>query len=240
MRKSLKTIIINRRYLLVVFFVCLLVLASVCVPRMVAAHTPRPEYVIVVDAGHGGRDYGCQGLQGTKESEINLAIAKYLKTYLNTLGVKVVMTREDANGLYAADANNFKVSDMEARIKIIENSSPNMVISIHQNSFSDHTQYGAQVFYQDGCETSIEFAGSVQKQLGSILGSERVTSPGDYYLLKECGLPSVIVECGYLSNAEEELKLNNIDYQKRVAYAIMCGVVDYLNVCGSCYHMTNT
>lgn len=200
---------------------------------MVFSHIPKPEYTIVIDAGHGGRDYGCQGVNGVKESEINLKIAKSLQTYMKTLDINVVMTRVDANGLYSADAENFKVSDMTARMKIIEKASPNMVISIHQNSYADHTLQGAQVFYQDGCEESVEFADAVQSQLCSILGSTRQISHGDYYLLKESKVPSIIVECGYLTNASEEAKLNTTEYQNKVAYAILCGLIKCFGLCGN-------
>ncbi len=231
-KSGLKTIIIHKRHILIFLLCLVLVLTSICVPKMVSAHIPKPKYVIVVDAGHGGRDYGCSGVNGTKESEINLRIAKALEKYLKTLDVGVVMTRVDMNGLYAADAKNFKVSDMENRMKIIQKASPNMVVSIHQNSFADHTLHGAQVFYQDDCDESREYADAVQSQMCSILGSDRRISHGDYYLLKECRVPSIIVECGYLTNAEEEAKLNTIEYQNRVAYAIMCGIIKCFGLCG--------
>ena len=197
-------------------------------------NVPKPTYTIVVDAGHGGRDDGCSGDGGTKESEINLKIAKKLEKYLKALEIRVVMTREDGNGLYSADADNFKVSDMNKRIEIINKANADMVISIHQNSYVDKTTRGAQVFFQEDDENSKGFAESVQAQLIAQLPSARSEAiDGDYYLLKESGLPAVIVECGYLTNIEEELMLNNEDYQNKVAYAIMCGVVKYFNLCGN-------
>ena len=99
------------------------VLCSVGIVAVVESKgVPRPKYVIVIDAGHGGRDDGSIGATGTKESEINLKIAKTLKVYLETLGIKVVLTRADDNGLYDANAKNFKVSDMEKRVEIIKKS----------------------------------------------------------------------------------------------------------------------
>lgn len=195
---------------------------------------PKANYTIVIDAGHGGRDNGCSGSNGSVESEINLDISKKLKGYLESLGINVVMTRLDGNGLYEANVDNYKQSDMEKRIDIIEEASPDMVISIHQNSYRDSSQKGAQAFYQDGDEKSEEFAKSVQSQLLSQLPSARQEANyGDYYILKECGLPAILVECGYLTNTEEETMLMNKDYQSKVAYAIMCGVVKYFDICGN-------
>ena len=195
---------------------------------------PRTTFTIVVDAGHGGRDDGCSGKGGVKESEINLKIAKLLKTYLETLDINVVMTRCDGNGLYDAGVDNYKQSDMEKRLKIIEEANPNMVISIHQNSFADSSQRGAQAFYQENDEVSRAFAESVQNQLIAQLSGARLeANDGDYYLLKEASLPAIIVECGYLSNVEEEQLLNTSDYQEKVAYAIMCGVVKYFGLHGN-------
>ena len=195
---------------------------------------PKPIYTIVLDAGHGGRDNGCSGAKGTIESEINLKIAKNLKTYLETLGIKVVMTRSDGNGLYQANVDNYKQSDMEKRLEIINDSCPDMVISIHQNSFNDSNQRGAQAFYQEGDEKSLAFAENVQSQLISQLPEARQEcNDGDYYILKECDLPAILIECGYLTNPDEEALLNSEDYQQKVAYTIMCGVVKYFDLCGN-------
>lgn len=195
---------------------------------------PKKSYTIVLDSGHGGRDNGCSGKNGSVESDLNLDIAKKLKVYLETLGIRVVMTRSDGNGLYEAKADNYKQSDMERRIEIINEVSPDMVISIHQNSYNDSSQRGAQVFYQEGDDVSFRFASAVQSQLIAQLPNARSeANDGDYYILKECGLPAVLVECGYLTNEEEELLLLTEEYRSKVAYAIMCGVVKYFDLCGN-------
>jgi len=194
---------------------------------------PKATYTIVIDAGHGGRDEGCVGINGTVESEINLKIARVLKRYIESLGIDVVMTRSDGNGLYRADADNFKLSDMSKRLEIIDKNKSDMVISIHQNSYLDRSVSGAQAFFQEGEEVSEMFANSIQSQLLSQLPNARqVASKGDYYILKESNRPAVLVECGYLSNEIEEAQLNTEEYQCRVAYAIMCGVVEFFGLCG--------
>ena len=195
---------------------------------------PKHTYTIVIDAGHGGRDNGCSGVNGTFESDINLDITKILKEYLETLGIDVVLTRADKNGLYESNVDNYKQSDMEKRLKIINDANPDMVISIHQNSFSDSSQRGAQAFYQEGDGVSLAFAESMQSQLISQLPQARKEcNDGDYYILKECKLPAILIECGYLTNPEEESLLGSKDYQRKVAYSIMCGVVKYFNLCGN-------
>ena len=226
------------RFKSVVVFLVVLIVAVVMSVGIVRVgrrgEIPKPQYTIVIDAGHGGRDDGCSGVSGTKESDINLKITKTLQNYLENLGINVVLTRSDGNGLYKSNAENYKQSDMEKRIDIIEDTRPDMVISIHQNSFGDASQRGAQAFYQEGDEESIVFAESIQTQLLSQLEeARREPNKGDYYLLKECNLPAVIVECGYLTNAEDERLLRTEEYQSRVAYAIMCGVVKYFDLCGN-------
>ena len=222
------------------WIVAILILMFIIIPILVGffavknASSPKSQFTVVIDAGHGGRDDGCSGENGSKESVINLAIAKKLKSNLESLGINIVLTRLDGNGLYDSNATNFKQSDMEKRIEIINNAKPQVVISIHQNSFSDKSICGAQAFYQENYEMSMAFAECVQNQLISQLPNARKNSnKGDYYLLKESSYPSIIVECGYLTNSEEEKMLQGDEYQDKVAYAIMCGVVKYFNLCGN-------
>lgn len=221
--------------LVALFLIITSILCSVGIVAVVESKAiPKPKYVIVIDAGHGGRDDGCKGVAGTKESEINLKIAKTLKVYLETLDIKVVLTRSDGNGLYDSNATNYKASDMAKRVEIIKQAHANMVISIHCNSYSDSTQCGAQAFFQEDDEVSQKFAESVQSQLNKQLENARdFANKGDYYLLKESPATAVLVECGYLSNAEEEKLLNSTSHQNKIAYAIMCGVVEYFNLCGN-------
>ena len=224
-----------KKIIVALLIVSISILLSVGIVNVASSEkVPKPMYTIVIDAGHGGRDDGCSGVNGTKESEINLSISKVLRDYLNVLGINVVMTRSDGNGLYDANVDNYKLSDMNNRLKIISDANPNMVISIHQNSYSDSTQKGAQVFYQEGDEESKNFADSVKSQLIRQLPNTRQEIiKGDYYLLKESHIPAIIVECGYLTNAEEEVLLTSDEYQKKVAYSIVCGVIKYFNLCGN-------
>lgn len=211
------------------------ILCSVGIVAVVESKAiPRPKYTIVIDAGHGGRDDGSTGVTGVKESDINLKIAKTLKVYLETLGIKVVLTRADGNGLYNANATNFKASDMAKRIEIIDNAKADMVISIHCNSYKNSSESGAQTFYQEDDENGKKFAEDIQSQLiNQLNGARDSANKGDFYILKESKTTAVLIECGFLSNPNEEKLLNSANYQNKVAYAIMCGVVKYFELCGN-------
>ena len=188
-------------------------------------------YTIVLDAGHGGRDNGVTGVNGTIESEVNLQIVKKLKTQFVNLGFRVVLTRENESGLYSENVDNYKKDDMAKRKAIIEKSNPDLVISIHQNSYPSSHSKGAQVFCMENDTESEKFANAIQSQLIANLPDARTSiSYGDYYLLKCTKMPSVIVECGYLTNAEEEALLISENYQEKVAYTIACGVIKYLGL----------
>ncbi|MBR2988647.1 MAG: N-acetylmuramoyl-L-alanine amidase [Clostridia bacterium] len=179
---------------------------------------------VVIDAGHGGIDGGVVGKNtGIKESQINLAVAKSLKNYLERNGYRVILTRENNDGLYEKSASNKKRSDMENRRKIIENAVPDMVVSVHQNYYPLSSVSGAQVFYGTS-EVSCEYARVFQAQLNANLNCSRVAKEGDYYILNCTAYPSLIVECGFLSNPAEERLLVKATYQKKIAYAMFLAI----------------
>jgi len=196
-------------------------------------------YTIVLDAGHGGRDNGCSGrITDVKESDVNLAIVKKLEKQLRAFGFNVVLTRHGKEGLYQENVDNYKRSDMEKRADIILASNADLVVSVHQNSFPSQHQRGAQAFYNTNSLEGEFFAKSIQKQLLKLLPYARKEANfGDYYMLKIVKVPTVIVECGYLTNSEEEQLLQNAIYQDRIAYAILCGIVEYFDI--STLVMTN-
>lgn len=210
-------------------FCCLISLGIVAVNEL--TDSPFRPYTIVLDAGHGGRDNGCIGINGTKESDINLQITKIMASMLQDFGFRVILTRTNENGLYDNNATNYKVSDMKKRINIITKARPDFVISIHQNSFKNIHQQGAQAFWQDNNKEGEMLANSIQESLVSQLPNARKEANyGDYYILKESPASAVIVECGYLSNPEEELLLTTQTYQEKISYAIVCGIVKYFDV----------
>ena len=187
---------------------------------------------VVLDAGHGGIDGGVCGVNtGVKESELNLQVVKKLKNYLTSAGMSVVLTRNSEAGLYGIASSNFKKKDMQKRRDVIKNASPDIVISIHMNKFSISTRRGAQVFYKAGDEFGLILAKSVQESFNQMNESTREFSAlsGDYYILNCSNYPSIIAECGFLSNPEDEALLITEAYQDNVAYAIFKGVVSYLS-----------
>jgi N-acetylmuramoyl-L-alanine amidase len=180
---------------------------------------------IVLDAGHGGGDGGAKGiLTSAKESDINLAIVKKLNDFLVDAGYNVVLTRKNSEGLYSSFDKNKKTADMQKRRSIIEEAKPDMIVSIHQNSYPRALVRGPQVFYAPSSETGKEYAGIMQRILNSGLGSSRVEQKGDYYMLQCTQYPSLLVECGFLSNATDEKLLLDAKYQQKVAYLIFSGI----------------
>lgn len=188
--------------------------------------------IVVVDAGHGGNDPGKVGANGTLEKDINLEIAMLLKEVLEDEGVTVVMTRQSDVGLYDENSSNKKMQDMKARLAMIEECKPDLVVSIHQNSFTDASVCGPQVFYYETSASGEEAAKYLQDALNAELeiARPRVQKGNDnYYLLTKCSAVMVIAECGFLSNPEEEAFLNDDDYQERIVEALRQGICQYLD-----------
>ena len=186
---------------------------------------------IVLDAGHGGFDPGKVGVSGQKEAEINLAIALRVKNYLVANDIHVVMTRESAQGLYDENSDNKKVQDMKRRIAIMEEAHALVCVSIHQNSYTEEYVNGAQVFYYEESQEGKQLAGILQESLKKRLNPENnraIKANDSYYLLKKTSIPTVIVECGFLSNYKEAALLESEEYQDKVAWAIHMGIMQYV------------
>lgn len=194
-------------------------------------NSPKLNYRIVIDAGHGGIDGGAVGKRGTTESRINLDFAIELKNVCQQAGVQVVMTRESMDGLYSPLAQNKKRSEMEKREKIIRESGADLVVSIHQNSFPLSSLRGAQVFYKQGSESGKALASSVQKGLveGDIKTRGEI-AVGDFYVLNCTEKPAILVECGFLSNEEEEGLLCKEEYRKKFCELLFCGILEFYGI----------
>ena len=189
-------------------------------------------YKIVIDAGHGGIDAGVTGtVSKVKESDLNLAVSKKLEKYVKDAGFMAVLTRKTEAGLYGLATSNLKKKDMLKRKEIINSEKPTLVISIHMNKFSVSSRRGAQVFYKEGDAKGTLLAKSIQNAFNNMEESPRQSSAlkGDYYILNCSSYPSVIAECGFLSNPEDEALLITEEYQDKVAYTIFKGIIEYFS-----------
>ena len=203
------------------------ILFGVCA-GVVSANSHGGGRTIVIDAGHGGVDAGVRGINSkTKESEINLSISKYLRGYFSDAGFNVVMTRTTQGGLYGLSTKGFKMRDMKKRKEIIEDCNADMVISIHQNSCPIPSKRGGTAFFDKSSESGKALAEAIQAELNGLEECVKKNSAlaGDYYMLKCTDNPSVIVECGFLTNAEDDKLLNSEEYRDKVAYAVFKGAI---------------
>lgn len=186
--------------------------------------------LIVIDPGHGGKDPGKVGCHNEIEKEINLAIALLVEDKLLEAGYEVAMTRESdttATGEY----DSTKMEDMTARVKFINEKTPLCCVSIHQNSYTQSGVRGAQAFYYSGSEEGKALAEALQHSLIEIADPEntrKIKAEDSYYVLKNTVCPIVIIECGFLSDEDESLKLNSPEYQELLASAIVEGIIEYV------------
>ena len=221
-----------------VFFVCI---AARDVKKDVEANydtePPRSsmnEKIILVDPGHGGFDAGASK-DNIREKDVNLSVGLKLKDEIIKRGAKALMTRED--DVSTADENRNdgstkKASDLKKRKEMIKES--DIAISIHMNKFEQSKYWGAQVFYADKPEESKVLGETIQESLKQYLGdgNQRVAKKSDnsIFLLKNAEKPTVIVECGFLSNPEELERLKDEGYQQKLAEGICEGIEKYFDV----------
>ena len=198
---------------------------------------------IVIDAGHGGIDGGVVGRKsGVKESDLNLEIAFALQYVLEDMGFDVTMTRKTQSGLYGTTAKGFKKRDMEKRKKIIQEVKPDFVLSIHQNFYPSSVYRGGQAFYPFADTTQQEdIKNAENKRLAELLQAkmnalyaqdgvkQRKIMPGDFFMLRCYDCPSVLLECGFLSNSADEALLCSKTWQKKFAQSIASGLVEFLS-----------
>lgn len=186
---------------------------------------------IVVDAGHGGLDPGKVGINDALEKDINLDLALKLKELLEKKDIEVILTRDSDTGLYSESSNNKKVEDMQNRCQIITDANPVFTVSLHQNSYTTSDVKGAQVFYYGQSAEGKKLADIIQSSLIERVDPDNnraAKANESYYLLKKTPTPTVIVECGFLSNPEEAELLLTTEYQDKLVRAIYMGILDYL------------
>ena len=188
---------------------------------------------IVVDAGHGKPDEGAESSTGTTEAETNLKIALKLQNLLEQSGSTVILTRSDENAIYDYDSKTLrqkKISDIHNRVKIGNESSADIFVSIHLNKIPQQQYDGWQTFYNAQSSDGKKLAESIQNNLNDAIQKEnnRVAKTIDnIYIIKYVEIPTTIVECGFLSNPEEEKLLLQDEYQDKLAWGIYNGIIDY-------------
>ena len=225
-KKMIKTLI-NRTLL-----VCLLLSLNFGLLTTISAVGEIP-YTVVIDAGHGGMDGGVTGRRtGIKESDVNLSLSKALCSSLSEFGFNVTMTRETTSGICGEDGTWYKKEDMQKRKEIIQKTNPTFVLSVHQNFYpASELTRGGQVFYLRGNEDGKRLAQSLQQALNEFYGElgakPREAMAADYYLLSCVESPAVIVECGFLSNPQDEQILASSNGRKRIAQVITKGIAAY-------------
>lgn len=223
----------SRLLLVVILAATLLIYNLVPVIALVLDNDTSRKKVILIDPGHGGYDGGAEGKSGVKEKDINLSISLKLKDKLLKEGYEVYMTREEDKSLLdeGKRTGTKKAQDMENRCKIKEKINPDIFISIHQNHFSQGQYYGSQVWYSTN-EKSSMLAKIVQDNLKLDLNhnNKRVEKPAkNSYKILTCNdnNTSILIECGFLSNYEEEQRIVNEDYQVEIIDSITKSIDEY-------------
>lgn len=223
-----------KKKLELIMAVCLVLSAFVLARQgavLVQSERAAERICIVIDAGHGGSDPGKVSSSGTCEKDINLALALKLRDLLEQKDIEVILTRDADTGLYPSDVSNKKAADMQARCQIITEADPIFTVSLHQNSYPSPEVKGAQVFYYAQSDKGKALAMILQESLISRVDPDntRAAKANDsYYLLKKTPTPTVIVECGFLSNPTEAELLLDEDYQNKLVRAIYMGILEYL------------
>lgn len=200
---------------------------------------PITNKTIVIDAGHGLPDEGAVGFNGTTEQEINLKVALKLQQLIEQSGAKVLLTRSDENGIYSLDSQSIrskKVSDIKNRVEIGNNNNADLFISIHLNKYPSSIYRGWQTFYKKDNDDSRMLSQLIQEDLGKNIEftNDRVPLPiTGIYIMDHVNIPTVIVECGFLSNPQEAEMLKGESYQNKLAWGIYTGIQDYFSKKGT-------
>jgi N-acetylmuramoyl-L-alanine amidase len=197
--------------------------------------TPVTQHTVVLDAGHGTPDEGAENADGLTEAETNLKIVLKLQKILEASNCNVILTRSDENGIYDLDSNSLKemkVSDMKNRVKIGNNANADIFISIHLNKISIESCYGWQTFYKKGSEEGKKLSNLIQTNLNQTIQIENKRVPQEItgkYIIENVKIPTVIVECGFISNETEAERLQQDEYQEKIAWGIYTGILDYFD-----------
>lgn len=197
--------------------------------KTVGINNVKTKKTVIIDPGHGGIDVGTVGIDGSLEKNINLSISLDLYDYLMVSGINTVLTRDGDYEVYKAGEERTK-SDLYNRMDFINSVPDSILISIHQNHFENEAEWGTQVWFSPNDEISPTLADkilrSVKKNIQPENKRENKVSDNSYYILYKAQKPSVMVECGFVSNKNENNKLQDKEYQKDIAYSILAGICE--------------
>lgn len=212
---------------------CLLITGSVLLIKQqavtVGSNSVSSRYTVVIDAGHGGKDAGTIGIDGAEEKGINLAIAQILYDYLSVCGIRCVMTRYSDEEYYPPGSDRSR-SDLYNRLDLVNSIHHAVLLSIHQNHFDTEKEWGTQIWYSANNAESRTLADSILSVVKQFLQPENQrenkVSDSSYYLLYRASVPSIMVECGFMSNSKENQLLQDKQYQSDFAYCVLLGVCE--------------
>lgn len=216
---------------LILLLISLIVISNNLAQYVSSSEVVQNKTQVVLDPGHGDSDPGKVGINGVLEKNVNLKISKEIKNLLEGQGIEVLMTREGDESLAKESDTNKKVQDMKARVQLMNGADADLIVSIHQNSYTDEQVHGAQVFYYAHSENGKACAEIMQKALleADPDNTRQAKADDSYYILRRTKSPTIIVECGFLSNPEEAEQLNTEEYQKKLAKAITQGIMACLS-----------
>ncbi len=232
-------ILSKKRILIVLICLCVSICSTYIIKENITNKTvetvslPVSNKVIVIDAGHGKPDEGAQSSNGTTEAQTNLKIALKVQNLLEQSGCEVILTRSDDEAIYDLDSKTLKdkkISDIHNRVKIGNESQADIFVSIHLNKIPENQYYGWQTFYKKDNVEGKKLATCIQNNLNTSIQRENDRVPltiDNVYIIKHVEIPTAIVECGFLSNPEEEKLLLDDNYQNKLAWGIYTGIIDY-------------
>lgn len=222
-------------FVLIGCFIVLAICARITEHALPTAAAASTKPVIVLDAGHGGLDSGAVGATGVLEKDVNLSIVLALRDMFEMSGFEVVLTRDEDISIYdpgVEGIRNQKLNDMDNRLEIIQKYPDSIFLCIHQNNFTDPKYFGGQMFYNNNNPQNRTLAQIMQNKFAQLQpgnGREIKLTGEELFLLKSNKNPSLMIECGFLSNPEEEQKLSTWEYQQKVAFTIYGGVMEFID-----------
>ena len=232
-------IISKKRIFIILLCLCVSVCSTYLIKDSIEHQTvetvslPVSNKVVVIDAGHGKPDEGAESSSGTTEAQTNLKIALKVQNLLEQSGCEVILTRSDDEAIYDLDSDTLrekKISDIQNRVRIGNESQADIFVSIHLNKIPQSQYYGWQTFYKQDNEDGKKLATCIQSNLNNSIQRENNRVPltiDNVYIIKHVEIPTAIVECGFLSNPEEEKLLLDYNYQNKLAWGIYTGIIDY-------------